>query len=606
MRKLAAVPRRRRARAEAARLAGAPITAILNGRGADDLARRERPAWPWPDPGAEFSADPAGRAERVIAAADGIVADRLLFFEQIHDVGRPGGGFRWDYRPPGEALALFGDDPRFPWEVARWAALPRLGAAFALTGRAVYAEKAAALVGDWAARVPVGEGPHYSSALEVGIRLIAAAQTWHFFRATSGFPGPVMETLLRQAAAQAAWLEGHLSLERVVAGNHLIGELAGLSVVDLVWPEFGQPERLDRSLALLAREFERQVGEDGASLEQSATYGRFVADFAAAVLGAAAAAGRPAPAALVARAAALAGWLEALGQPDGTLPLVGDNDNGRGADWGEAGPSHDARPVAAMLRRLTGGGGGPPGALRHFPRCGHAVLAPRPGDYLFVRCGPFGHGLPRPSAHSHADWMAPIVWLDDAPLLVDPGNFGYTTVGPARDRFRAEEAHSGLSFPGHPMASPGAAFRWNDIPAPGSLETAGEGPEPAVTGRWRTADGMVAARRTLRYNISQRLIVIEDDWSVSGGSLVQPVWHWRFAPGLVLSAAGGSGVEIRRPVGGLLLLNVTPAATLRLERGAGVPGLRAASRRPPSGRGGRRRRVRPGRHDDSTGGSVSS
>lgn len=600
-RKAAAGSRRRRAIARAAELLRAPVDRLLGGASPDDLAGRAPAPFPWPDPGGQFAPEAGNRAASVVAAADGILKNRLVIFEWLRDVGRPDGGFDWNWRPSGERLAIFRDDPKFPWEVGRWAAFPRLGAAFVLTGHEEYARKAADLVQDWASRVPVGQGIHYASALEVGIRLIAAAQAWHFFRGTAAFPPAAREALLRQAAAQAAWLEGHLSTERLVAGNHLIGELAGLAVVDLVWPEFGGGARLDRTIRRLAREFELQVAPDGVSREQSATYGRFVADFAAAVLAAAAAAGRAVPSGLTARAAGLAAWLDALAQPDGTLPLVGDNDNGRGADWGEAGPSHDARLVVAMLKVLTAaaprpvthldltaagmtrGGGqdaatlaapGPAGGtdpavpspiLEIFPDGGHAVLAAGPELWLFLRCGPFGHGLPKPSAHSHADWMAPVLWWLGRAILVDPGNFGYTTAGDERDRFRGEAAHSGLIFRGHPQAVPGAAFRWNEIPDPGRLAARHDRDELIVTGQWATANGVVAAQRTVRYNISQRLIAIEDDWSVDGGGPVQPVWHWRFAPGLVLRDAGGSTVDISAGAGVRLTMTVDPTTAFRLE-----------------------------------------
>jgi hypothetical protein len=194
---------------------------------------------------------------------------------------------------------------------------------------------------------------HFDSSLEVGVRLIALCQAFQFFRRADAFAGATMETLLRQVALQAAWLEGHLSDERLVAGNHLLGELAGLIVVDLTFPEIAAAEaearaghrRLEYALPLFTHEVIRQTFSDGVSREQSTTYGRFVADFALAVLATARAAGRTLPADLAARAAAH--WLAA--PPSPTLPCSGQR-QGRGADRASRPGQRRARPVARAGR----------------------------------------------------------------------------------------------------------------------------------------------------------------------------------------------------------------------------------------------------------------
>ncbi|HEX7880721.1 MAG TPA: alginate lyase family protein, partial [Candidatus Eisenbacteria bacterium] len=548
-----------------------------------------------------------------------LLTGRLRLFGTLHDVRRAqdeGDALRldWNFHPAETPFEPFRKDPKFPWEVARLAALPRLGLAYFISGRGRYARAAASIVEDWSVTQPVGQGLHFASALEVGIRLIAMMQAFHFFRRSEAFQAQTLATLVRRIAREAAWLQGHRSVERLVAGNHLVGELAGLVVTDLTFPELGQGNRLEDNLARFARAIDEQVAPDGTSLEQSATYGRFVADFVAAVLATAAAAGHPVPAGLVDRAAALAGWLGALTTPDGQLPLMGDNDGGRGVDWAETVPSSDARGVIMALAALTGrpepllalgrpgapvathgygpdgaeltwwyaGPDGlarltalrqnmpPPRALRHFPDGGWAVATGSAPDHLVVRCGPFGHGLPKPSGHSHADWMAPVLTLDGTPLLVDPGNFGYTTVGEARQAFRSEEAHAVLSFEGAPMAVPGTTFRWDDIPAPARLVAAQPDSDSIeLAGSWRTTGGSrsVAARRVIVYNCSRSRVDIRDDWSAGGDPPAAVVQRWPLAAGSEVTAgAGGTGFEVRTDGGAVFLFSIEPAASIEVER----------------------------------------
>jgi hypothetical protein len=642
-RRLAARGDRQSARREVARLAAAPPEAWLGGASIDDLARRKAPRWPSaPEGGGEFGVHFPRAAESIVAEANLLLTGRLRLFGTLHDVRRsPGEGdalrLDWNFHPSEAAWDLFRADPKFPWEVARFAALPRLGLAHLLSGRGRYARAAASIVEDWSATQPVGEGLHFASALEVGIRLIAMVQAFHFLRRSEPFQAGALGTLVRRIAREAAWLQGHRSVERLVAGNHLLGELAGLVVTDLTFPELGHADRLEDNLARFARAIDEQVAPDGTSLEQSATYGRFVADFVAVVLAAAAVGGHPVPRGLTDRGAALAGWLAALTGPDGHLPLIGDNDGGRGVDWAESAPSHDARGVILALAALTGrpepllalerpgaattpAGYGPEGAevtwwyagpdglarltalragmspatrlVRHFPDGGWAVTSTG-GDHLVVRSGPFGHGLPKPSGHSHADWMAPVLTLAGEPLLVDPGNFGYTTVGEDREAFRTEEAHATLTFEGAPMAVPGATFRWDDIPRPATLAVNQPDPDTvALTGTWRTTGGRrsVAARRVIVYNRSRSRVDIRDDWSAGNDPPASIVQRWPLAAGCEVTAgAGGTGFEVRTDGGAVFLFSIEPAASIEVERrplapayASQRPGIRVVVRHPGS------------------------
>jgi hypothetical protein len=621
-RKAQAERRRSQSRRDVARILAAPAESLLGGASVESLRRRSLPNWPSRrTSGAGFARLFPDAAEFFRSEADLLLQGRLRLFGALHAAGGTDGGLDWNYHPTGDGFERFVEDVKFPWELSRHACFPRLGAAYYATGEDRYAEHAANLLGDWASKTAVGEGPAFASALEVGIRLIAWCQAFHFFSGSPAFGDRLIELLVRQVAAMAAWLDGHVSADRVVAGNHLLGELAGLIVTDLYFPELGERSRLGRNLSLFAGAVQAQVAPDGVSLEQSTTYGRFIGDLIAAVLATAQAAGTGVPPALEERALALTGWLAAVTKPDGCLPLIGDNDCGRGVDWCDPTPWSDARGLVMALSGVLGDQAplealvdafdpwprgaetvfwwlGTEGldrvrsllqrtprrpALFHFPHGGHAVIktggagekSTPARDYVFVRCGPFGHGLPKPSAHSHADFMAPTVVLDGREVLTDPGNYGYTTVGPLRDEFRIDRAHSLFRMGEWSLAIPGATFRWRHIPDPGTLECREDDEAFWITGRWRPVESprTVAASRTLIYNKAVRSISFVDEWT---GVSVRPgygvTWHWRLPVGASIEhVAGRDAFRVTLADRAAFLFELAPAGIVSSHNGWVAP-----------------------------------
>lgn len=243
------------------------------------------------------------------------------------------------------------------------------------------------MVEDWRAQNPYEFGVNWMSAMEVALRLIA----W-------------VEAFGRQAwmADHVRFIRHNLSSDWIPRGNHLVAEAAALSL----WE--GRPHRWLRQAA------EEQFLPDGVHFEQSVAYHRFVTHLFE--IG-----GLPQPKALA--------YLGAIRQPDGSLPNVGDNDDGRASTRSLELPAVPAGSVA-------------------FGEAGHYVLRGGAGDYCFVRCGRFGPG------HAHADLLSPIVWLRGAPVVVDPGTFVYNANPEARRYFRT--AHNVVNE----WAEPGGTFSW--------------------------------------------------------------------------------------------------------------------------------------------------
>ncbi len=378
-------------------------------------------------------------------------------------------------------------DVKLVWELNRHQFLPKLATRDPLLARKV--------LSDWVTQNPAECGVNWTSALEVGLRLMAWEETFAV--------RPEWRAEFAGALAQhARFVRHHLSTDWIPRGNHLVGEAAALACY--------QGRKPNRWLRGAARE---QFYPSGVNREQSVAYHRFVVELFAA-------GGLPLE---TGRA-----YLSGIQQPDGSLPAVGDSDDGRAG--------------MASLELYP-----PPGPVA-FADAGIYVLR-RGADYCFVRAGDFG--LPPNFAHAHADVLSPVLWLRGEPVLVDAGTFTYNGDPAARRYFRSANAHNVMTVDGTDFGIQTGTFSWERPPRAGCTRWTGEefvgwhdayrerGVTFQRTLRWR-GEGL-EIRDTVGGAGSQRLVWrfhLHPRWRVSG----------RDAGGFVLNAARRVNVTCAQPV----------------------------------------------------------
>ena len=307
------------------------------------------------------------------------------------------------------------------------------------------------LVRDWLVQNPYEFGINWNSAMEVALRLIA----W-------------IEMFGREdwMADHARFIRRNLSSDWIPRGNHLVAEAAALSLYD------GTPH------PWLWQAAAEQFYPDGVHREQSVAYHHFVTHLFQ--IG-----GLPQPKAFA--------YLGAIRQPDGLLPNVGDNDDGRAS----------TRPLELPAA--------PSGSVG-FPKAGHYVMR-HGGDYCFVRCGEFGPG------HAHADLLSPILWLRGEPVFVDPGTFVYNGDPAMRRYFRT--AHNIVND----QAEPADTFAWKDSP-------------DGVCEKW-TGDEFIGSvgqwRRRIRYEAGK--------FSITDTATGPCCWRFHLHPNLKVLRCGDGTFE---------------------------------------------------------------
>jgi hypothetical protein len=374
-------------------------------------------------------------------------------------------------------------DHKVVWELNRQQYLVTLAQAWLLTGDEKFPAAIAAHLQSWMDGNPPKRGINWASSLEVGFRAIS--WIWTLALAGDALPPSLVQRCAGMLHVHARHLESHLSTW-FSPNTHLTGEALALVYLGRALPVFRRSERWrETGLRILEEEVRRQILPDGVYFEQSTYYHRYTTDFYLHLGLLLEAQGMERPRWLDITLAHLLDYLVAIVRPDGTWPLIGDEDGGRLVWLKSRSPNdfHDTLGSGAVLlgRReyCLPGRGAPselawlmgPGAhlalealgtaqppeFAIFPDSGYAVTRNDEGDWLLMEAGPHG-GLA--GGHAHSDALAIELAVGGRTVLQDAGTFTYVADPAARDAFRAGSAHSTLTIAGHSAAVPAGPFRW--------------------------------------------------------------------------------------------------------------------------------------------------
>jgi hypothetical protein len=362
-----------------------------------------------------------------------------------------------------------------------------------------------ALLDDWMVRNPPKRGINWASSLEVAYRSIAWIWTLRLLRKAPELDRAVILRLVTVLEMAGRHLERYLSTW-FSANTHLTGEALGLLYLGTHLPELKSAERWSRlGWNILVEQLPRHVRPDGTYFEQSTWYHRYTLEIylhARLHGGRFPLAERQVMDDAIGRLALALRWVS---RPDGSIPILGDDDGGRLLFLGGA-PAYDARSslslAAAHLSRgelldprpdvsdvawMLGADGAaalaripavPPAERgRAFPDGGLYVM--RSGwdaadSVLVVDCGP--HGADN-GGHAHADALAFDLSVGGQPVFVDPGTVSYTARPADRQAMRSSQVHNTVTVDEQSSALPAGPFSW---------ATQAEG----HLGLWATGDGM--------------------------------------------------------------------------------------------------------------------
>lgn len=428
--------------------------------------------------------------ELVLDAAEKLMGHRL-FLPAIgeFDAG-PEISWRTDYPagrtwPDGPTPILTsgevsGSDIRTVWELNRCQHFPLLGLAWRITRRPAYYEEFRRQLGSWLAANPGGFGPNWMSPMEAAIRAVNWLAALDLFDEPFAADGEFRSRVLASLMTHGRFIRGNLEIRttpggRLVNNNHYFSNLLGLLLLGGAMPD-GREGRSWRawSRRRIEPEFLGQVHEEGSDFESSLPYHRLMMEMGTLAVLAALGSGNPPGRKALLRLQRGLRLLEDAVQPDGSLPQLGDSDDGRVLPlagyflprnsrqemWGrwrrllfrggeEIRDPSDAclfgEAQAAGRLPLSGADEEPSPHFHAYPRAGWFFYR-RDGDYLGISAGAVGTAFT--GNHKHNDLLSLVFWRQGREILVDPGTGCYRGDPALRDRLRRTGAHNTLGVDG--------------------------------------------------------------------------------------------------------------------------------------------------------------
>lgn len=575
---------------------------VAHGTTASDLQ-----AWPWRLP--RFQQLPEGLAEAALALrdeAENACAHRFAVLgsglescgEQIDWHSDFKSGFTWPrqfYQDLRVVNLADGSDPKVPWELNRSHHLLALARAACLFGEARYAEELCGQLEHWIAENPPGEGINWANTMEVALR--ATNWVWAIATVDAAYPIPLplRRLLANSLAAHGRHIAANLEGSPYLRGNHYLADMLGLLAIGWMLQSDRRALRwLVRARRAFEREMRLQVLDDGVGFEASTAYHGLALEMFIIAHWLCAACKRPLSLGYEERLRRMLEFSRALRQPDGLVPLFGDNDSGRVLPRDATRkPTHDhllwlgaatlgaERPLATApdpdvawtfgvdaWRRASGGDSGAAQALvAAFPRGGYYVLSDG-SMRVVVRCGDVGQN--GNGGHAHNDLLSFVVSLGEA-VLVDPGCWTYTADPRGRNEARSTAMHNTVMVEGeeiNPIAA-GELFQLRQVATPTverwltdeqatCLQASHDG--------YRRLTQRIVHRRTFRLDHRSGRLRVEDELLGRGRCEAETFLH--FASGIALErTANGGALAFTKGGRGLAVDQIDEAAPLRLREG---------------------------------------
>jgi len=384
-------------------------------------------------------------------------------------------------------------DKKIIWELNRHQHFFTLGIAYSVTKDEKFAATFVRHLNSWMDQNPPGMGVNWVSSLEVSFRAISWIWAFHFFKDSLSFTPGLYQKALKYLFIHGKHLEQYLSTY-YSPNTHLTGEALGLyylgtqlSFLDCAadWREQGKE--------ILLEELDRQILPDGVYFEQTTWYQRYTTDFYLQFLLLARLSGEEIDSntrtVLSDKTQSLLNFLMSSTRPNGTTPIIGDDDGGRNLPLTDDATDDFSGTLAAgavMFYRedykfvaekpaqeilwLFGAEGltifdslgenAPKKTSEAFTDGGYFVM--RDGwaetdNYLLVDAGEVGS---LNGGHGHADTLSFELAAGGRPILVDSGTYTYNESKDLRDYFRSSQAHNTLTIDERSSSETGGKFSW--------------------------------------------------------------------------------------------------------------------------------------------------
>lgn len=439
----------------------------------------------------------------VIDSAQQVLNHRFQFFGYpIATLTQP---IDWNYDPISETRWPAGPsrridhrsaagDVKWIWELNRLQHLPWLAQAWLFTGDSRYSTAAFEQLDTWMDQNPPGQGIAWRGAFEAGLRAISISIALQGLRDAPELSVERYRRVVTTLAYSAlrCWRERSRFSS---ANNHLIGEMAGLATVSMMFPELPSAALWERqALRTLSIEAGKQILPDGVGAEQSVAYQMATVELLHLVCVLLIERDGTAPDAITGAISRSSGFLSAVVGDIDPDPRYGDSDQefalrlgteqirtvrehltivdtlGRCCHRTDSDPTTlSAQWYRSMTtavcptgstHSISGSGGQQqrPDAS-FFAQDGGLVVLRRSPYRITMDVGPLGYLSI--AAHGHADALSVTVSIDGEGIIGDPGTGSYYRHPQWRSVMRGTRAHPTVSVDGQDQSVIGGPFLWS-------------------------------------------------------------------------------------------------------------------------------------------------
>jgi hypothetical protein len=459
------------------------------------------------------------------------------------------------------------------WELSRFQHLTLLATAWYLTKDERYACRVADHLGSWWRENPFLSGVHWTSGIELGVRLISLAWIRRLLHDWPGVAGVFERDAL--AVRQIRWHQQYLAAfpsRGSSPNNHVIAEAAGLLVASCAFPWFRESERWRRkSTSLLQRELIRNTFPSGIGRELASDYQCFVGELGFVAAVEAGASGHPLSQATWDRLCAMADSAAAVIDERLRPPRQGDSDEGCGLlldaptanrwpsmlaladalvgrlDWWPRPPADAGSVLVGALAGAKHPVEGRPGQRpSRFAGAGMTLLRTHGENEIWCRCDGGPHGFLSIPAYAHADALSVEVRYAGIDILADPGTYCHHGERAWRSYFRSTIAHNTAELGGRNQSSERGPFMWARHANTREVEVLDDGDIARWTAEhdgYASLDPPARHRRSVLLDRASRSIDIIDQFD-SGSQDIRLAFH--LGPE-VQAELDGSGAVLRWP-----------------------------------------------------------
>ena len=380
-------------------------------------------------------------------------------------------GYRWNPKKFYKEIEIpYGKaDIKIPWELSRFQHAAVLGQAYWLTGDEKYTEEFVRQVEDWIDRNPHKFGVNWACTMDVAIRVANWILGFYFFKDSKTLTDDFLVKFLKSLLIHGRHIMANLE-NKGITNNHYLADLVGLIYLGIAFPEFAEARRW-RELGVkeLVLEMDKQVYDDGMDFEASTCYHRLALELFFYPTLLCQLNGIDLPQAFLDKLEKMFDFVLYVLKPNGRMPQIGDNDNGRLHVLRK----RDVLDMTYLLAFATiwfddsryniEEFGFAPEALwvfgpkacrrwRELParsveelesrafRDGGIYVMRHKKDYMVISCGPNGQG--GIGGHAHNDKLSFELCVGGEDIIVDPGTYVYTADPEWRNAFRSTAYHN--------------------------------------------------------------------------------------------------------------------------------------------------------------------